>query len=534
MYNMNEGVSKGEQVVREYDRMKGLRVNWDRYWEELSEYFLPQKDNVYGYKIDGEQKHNRLYDSTSILALELLSSSFHGMLTNPSTVWFDLSTGNADLDGMKEVRSYAQTCVNIMIDTFNQSNFQEEIHEVYMDLGAIGTTVLQMEEDNETDIRFKSMPIYSSYIDENEKGVIDRLARCTQMTWRQIVRQFGIKLFETDENHDCMDSILNKPEQKEDVIFLIEPEEPNNPKSQKFIAYYVLRKKNMILKTAKYNSFPFAIPRWSKLNEEVYGRCPAMKALPDTKMLNAMMKTMIRGMQKVVDPPIMVPDNGFLLPIKTTPNGTNFYRTGMKDRIEAFPVASRPDIGLDFMENIRSRIREHFFTDQLQLIQQRDMTATEVMQRTDERLRFLGPILGRLNNELLKRIIDRTFDILERRGRFPKPPEALADKPDLKIVYTSQIAKAQRTGEANTLTKVLQATGVILEVQPDVFDNINGDEVLKFHARNFGLPEIMLKSDKEVAEARKARAEQQQAMMQAQQENMQADTQKKQSEAQQQ
>jgi hypothetical protein len=309
-----------------------------------------------------------------------------------------------------------------------------------------------------------------------------------------------------------------KPEEKEEIIFLIEPD------GKKYKAYHVHRKLGIVLKEVTYHSWPFAIPRWTKLNEEVYGRCPAMKCLPDVKMVNAVMKTTIRGMQKVVDPPLMVPDQGFLLPIKTTPGGTNFYRTGMKDRIEPFPTTARPDVGLDFIENIRERIRESFFADQLQLINQRDMTATEVMQRTDERLRFLGPVIGRLNNELLKPIIDRTFDILGRQAKFPKPPEELKDKADLKVVYTSQIARAQRTGELNTLIKVIQATEPIIAAQPDVMDNFDGDEVLRYHANVLGLHHSMLKDTRKVKETRQARAEQQQQMMQAQQENIQADT----------
>ena len=364
---------------------------------------------------------------------------------------------------------------------------------------------------------------------KNERGIIDRLAKSFEWPWRKIVRKFGKKVFK--EHADCQDLYMNKPDMKEEVIFLIEPADDTKVNSDKFKAYYVLRKKNLILKEMTYQSWPFAVPRWTKLNEEKYGRCPAMKALPDVKMLNAVMKTTIRGMQKVVDPPLMVPDNGFLLPVNTTPGGTNFYRTGMKDRIEAFPAIARPDIGLDFIENIRERVREHFFVDQLQLINQRDMTATEVMQRTDERLRFLGPILGRLNNELLRPIVDRVFDILNRRGKLPDPPQILSDQPNLKIVYTSQIAKAQRTGEANTLMKVLQASAPVLEAQPDVMDNINGDEVLKYNAKMFGLPEEMLNGDDQVEETRKQRAQQQQAMMQAQQDNMAADTAQKQAKA---
>jgi hypothetical protein len=515
-----KGSPLGEKIVKSYERLKGDRVNWDEYWEDLAEYFIPTKDNVYGYKMEGERKFNRLYDTTSIHSLELLASSFHGMLTNPSAIWFGLSTGDDRLDNIKEVRQYLQDCVKEIIQTLNKSNFQEEIHETYTDLGGIGTTVLAIEEDSDTDVRFYSSPIYSSYIAENEKGVIDTLYKKFDMTLRNIKKKYGEEKLQ--KIPELMYQIENKPHDKEEIIFCIEPDKE---KKGKWKAYHVLRKHSLVLKEMTYHSFPFAVPRWSKLNEEVYGRCPAMKALPDVKMLNAVMRTTIRGMQKVVDPPLMVPDNGFLLPVDTTPGGTNFYRTGMKDRIELFPTqGARPDVGLDFAENIRARVREAFFIDQMQLINQRDMTATEVMQRTEERLRFLGPILGRLNNELLRPIIDRVFDILSRKGKLPQAPGILKDNKDLSVIYTSQIAKAQRTSEAETLNRVLGASAAVIQYQPDVMDNINGDEVLKGNAKVFGLPEEYLNSVEAVADTRKARADMQKRMANAEAENIESST----------
>ncbi len=46
------------------------------------------------------------------------------------------------------------------------------------------------------------------------------------------------------------------------------------------------------------------------------------------------------------------------------------------------------------------------------------MTATEVVQRNEEKMRLLGPVLGRLQSELLRPMIDRTFAILLRKKLF--------------------------------------------------------------------------------------------------------------------
>jgi hypothetical protein len=215
-----------------------------------------------------------------------------------------------------------------------------------------------------------------------------------------------------------------------------------------------------------------------------------MKSLPDIKMLNSMMKTMIRAAQKAADPPLMIPDNGFLLPVRTQPGGSNIYRAGINDTM---------------VEQARQRIKSAFFIDQLQLQQGPQMTATEVMQRTEENLRMMGPILGRLNNELLKPIIDRVFGIMFRKGLFGDVPDDLKGK-DLEVRYVSQISKAQRSGEADTFTRVIQSVAPILEMQPQMLENINGDAVLRYHADVFGLPEEMLRGVEEVEGARKKAA----------------------------
>jgi hypothetical protein len=251
-----------------------------------------------------------------------------------------------------------------------------------------------------------------------------------------------------------------------------------------------------------------------------------MKALPDIKMLNKMMQTMIRAAQKAADPPMMVPDNGFLLPLKMTPGGTNIYRAGSKDKIEYLQSAARMEINHEMVEQARMRIRQAFFIDQLQLQDGPQMTATEVMQRTEEKLRTMGPILGRLNTELLRPIVDRVFDIMLRRGLFAPMPEALKGK-NLDIVYVSQISKAQRASEADTLTRVIQSVAPVAQMAPQMFDNLNSDMVLRYHAHIFGLAEDMLNDPEEVSKVREARAQQEQAMVQAQQENVQADTEQK-------
>lgn len=516
--DIKSDAEKAEFVALKYAKLKQDRVNWDSYWEKIAEYVLPRKDEVYGTIVSGEDKHSntRLYDSTSIHSNELLASALHSMLTNPSSIWFGLASGDKKLDTQKEVRQYFQDCVSIMIQTLNNSNFQTEIHETYLDLGSIGTTTLRIEEDDETDIRFFSEPIYGSYVDENNKGIIDTVYREYEYTLRQVTQEFGEQILA--DLPDVKRQYEKDPMMKIKITHAIE-----TTSTGKIISLHVYCDKKYLLREAKFNEWPIAIPRWTKISGEKYGRSPAMKALPDIKMLNQMQKTLIRASQKVADPPLLVPDNGYLLPVRTVPGGSTIYRAGTKDEIKPLIHNARLDLNAELIEQTRMRIRSAFFIDQLQLQEGPQMTATEVNQRTEEKLRMMGPILGRLNNELLKIIVDRVFSILARKNKLPKAPPALRGK-NLEIKYISQIAKAQRSSEADTFTRVISSIAPIIELQPQIFDNINGDEVIRKHAEIFGLPEEMLRDRKEVEQSRAAQAQQAQQAQQAEVDNTEADT----------
>tara|TARA_R100000458_G_C8267933_1_gene242809 strand:- start:159 stop:1763 length:1605 start_codon:yes stop_codon:yes gene_type:complete len=503
-----------EQIIRRFEQLKSNRINWEDHWQELADYVLPRKDDIFRTRTYGEKKHNKVFDSTGIHANELLASALHGMLTNPSTQWFELTTGDELLDQDDEVRLWLQTAVRQMHKVLNNSNFQTEIHEVYLDLGSFGTACMRMEEDDEEVVRFQSRPIYEAYVDQNNKGGIDTVYRSFFWTARQIKQEFGEEAL-TEDMLSQLEAKLHDRYDEYEIIHAVEPvtddyDGPEIKKGHKFRSTYVLKEKKKVLSYGGFKEFPYVIPRWTKIAGEVYGRSPAMKALADIKMINQVMKTTIRSAQKTVDPPLMMPDDGILLPIKTAPGGINYYRAGSADKIEPLQTGSRVDFGFQMMEQIRMRIREAFFIDQLQLGSGPQMTATEVSQRTEEKLRLLGPILGRQQFELLRPLIDRIFNVMMRKNLFPPPPQQLSQA-SLQVQYSSQIAKAQRSADAQSFTRVLNIIGPLFELKPEMMDNINTDQLLRYVSRAYGLPEEVINPLEMVLEDRQAR-QQQQAM----------------------
>ena len=496
--------AKAAAIIKRIDTMKAHRHNWERHWLEVAEYILPKKDNIYGEKVEGEKKFNLLYDSTSIQSAETLAANLHGMMTNPATEWFSMSTGIMEMDSREDVRAYLQAVTRIILDMLNESNFQSQIHETYMDLAGFGTNLLRVLEDDTYTVRFESRPIYEAYIMENKSGVVDTVYYEYELTIAQIIQEFGDKWL----THEMKQKYKDQPMCKYKVLHAVEPRAQVQgrvkiPKNMPFASFHVLRDGNILLKESGFHENPNIVPRWSKIAGETYGRSPGMKALADIKMLNKVKKAHIEHMQLMVSPPLQVPDEGVLLPIKTSPNSVNYYRAGTKDRIEPLNVGGAPTINENFIAQIKEQIRQAFFIDQMQLVQNPRMTTMEVAHRRDEQLRTLGPLMGRLNHELLRPLIDRVFGIGLRANKFPEAPEVLRGM-KVNVRYISQIAKAQLMSEVDNVTRAMQFLAPFFEAKPETMDNFTGDGLVSFATQSFNLPQVILTSKREKAKIRQA------------------------------
>jgi hypothetical protein len=255
---------------------------------------------------------------------------------------------------------------------------------------------------------------------------------------------------------------------------------------------------------------PHLVARFYKAPGEKYGRCPGTESLPDAKMLNEMMKTTIRAAQRVVDPPLLVPDDGMLGPVNTVPGGINYFRAGgiADDRITPFRTGADIGISLEMMEEVRARISKTFFLDQFQLGVGPAMTATEVIQRTEERLRLLGPVLGRLQTEVLGPLIERVYGILDRAGRIPPAPDQVQGVP-LSIEYESPIAKSQQQLEANSILRLTEIMLPYIDRDPTILDRLDGDFAFLHVGRMFNVNPKTFRGDDEVDAIRAQRAEKQ-------------------------
>ena len=503
-----------KNLLKRFDRLKSQRQNWESHWQEVADYMQPRKADVTKSRSKGDKRTELIFDSSPLQSVELLAASLHGMLTNPSTPWFSLRFKEYEMENEDEAKEWLEDATEVMYSAFNKSNFQQEIFELYHDLITFGTAAMFIEEDDDDVLKFSTRHINEMYIAENDKGRIDTVFRKFKLSARSAIQKFG--------NVSNNIAVIAKKDPYEDVEILhaVYPRSDFDPKKQDkanmpFASVYLEAGSGDELSVSGFREFPFVVPRYLKASHEIYGRSPAMTALPDVKMLNEMSKTTIKSAQKQVDPPLLVPDDGFILPVRTVPGGLNFYRSGTRDRIETLNIGANTPLGLNMEEQRRNSIRNAFYVNQLMMQQGPQMTATEVIQRNEEKMRLLGPVLGRLQSELLKPLIDRCFALILRKNLFRPAPEFLSGK-DIEIEYVSPLAKAQKSTELQSIMRAIEIMGSLANVAP-VFDHINMDKLVRHLADIVGVPQKILKPQSELNAQREEAQAQQQQMEQMQQ-----------------
>lgn len=513
-----------KKLIQRFKMAETERANFTNHWQEIAQVMSPAgavftNNNV----TQGSKDTRKIYDTTGTHANELLSSGFFSLLTSPTVPWFTLLTSDRILNDMREVQIWLNDVSRIMAHEIQrpQTGFTTAMHEFYLEYGAYGNgTMFVTEKADMSSLLFMSLPLAECFYIENDEGFVDTLIRRYNRTAHQLIEHFG----EAAVSESVRKAIQGgQIENKFEILHFIMPNFMAGlhglySEELPYLSVYVEKEKMHVLSVSGFSEQPFMAARFYKMPQEIYGRGPGSTALPDLDMLQEMSKTILRGAQKMVDPPLQMPDQGFINPPNTAPGRVNYYRSGSNDRIEPLLTGGRPDIGIDIMQMIQNRIREIFFVDQLQLNIGPQMTATEVLQRTEEKQRLMGPVIGRASTELLSPLLIRCFGLLARAGRLPEPPAIFMEQDArLKILYTSPIFKAQEQVAANNIMRAQQVLLPFAGVDPTVNDFFHPMRTAEVVSELFNLDPRIKRTEDEIVEVQQQRQQAQMAAQNAEQ-----------------
>jgi hypothetical protein len=516
--------SRAAEVLEGYDRLKGARGTWENHWQEVAERVWPTMAEMTGWRTPGEKRSEKIFDSTAQRALPRFSAAMDSMLTPATQLWHGLHTGIPELDDDIAVRRWCDTLRDVM---FRQrysptANFASQAFECYMSLGAFGTSAMFIDEVPGVTLRYRAIPLSELVIDLDHVGRVDTVYRSFQLSARQAIQ---IPNWAGKLPRGIVEQAKSAPNTMFEFVHCVRPntdykEGMAGADGMRYLSRYVSREGQVLLEDSGYRVMPYAVGRYVTGPREIYGRSPAMEALADIKSLQEMEKTMLRMAHRMVDPPLILTEEGALNAFSVRPNALNYgyLRDDGTPLVQPLMTGGNLPIGIEMADQKRRAVNDSFLVTLFQILveEPRAMTATEVLQRAQEKGALLGPTMGRQQSEFLGPIIDRELDLLSASFNLPEPPPVLLDYlssgGEILPKYQGPLARLMKTEEAAGILRTIEAMLPVAQVSGDmsVLRRINADEAIKLIAEANGVPAKALRTDEELEAMDAEDAQQQQ------------------------
>jgi len=523
----------GAQIKKRFDALVENRKTLEDTYQVIEKFVVPFRGEFFKPMAEEQEvdwRRREIFDSTAIMACQTLASSMQGSLTSPSVKWFTLGFRQSELNESNEAMRWIEDCENKVYSALQDSDFNLEASEFYLDLSSYGTSILveEVDDDNENweEIDFSAVPIVDAYFEQDRNGNVKILYRRIKWLPLQIMDKFGedkVPEWVIQANEKASSTKIElifcvyyraDKEDADTSKFLVAKERPYGCK-------YVFHKDASEIggEGGKYE-MPAFIARFRKVAGSRWGHSPAFVCLSDILTLNQLTEETLESLGKVVDPSTIVTERGLLSDLDLGRGGLTVAKS--KDDIWAYESKARFDVGELKIDRLQGAINQAFFVDQLQLKESPAMTATEVNVRYELMQRLLGPTLGRLQQDFLDPLIQRTFNILMRAGRLEEPPQIVtAMKAEYDVRYIGPLPRAQRMQTVDAMNQYIANMAGVAELFPQVLDIPDMDAYAREVAALSGVPAKLINDKKTVEAGRKAKQEEEsrmQAAMQAEQE----------------
>lgn len=518
----------GQDIIKCRDALKAGRSALESHWDELSGLFMPFRLMQSG-GIPDIPSADQVFDSSPRRAALILANGLASLVTPREEIWFEFQAPKAlrkDDEALKFYREASEAAR----EHIEASNFYEEIQEAYIESPVFGTTALFCGDlDNRNELYFRIQPIKTYHIAEDAKGRVNAFYRDLHLTADQAAEEFGKDSLPLEIRNK-----IGKPEAKSELFDFVHavfrrtteraPDDAPEGAKKPWHSRVVHEKSKQTVQDGGYDEFPFAVHRFRRFGQCVWGFGPGSLAASDSRQLQFLNQLADVAAEKAVFPPVIAPNSlegeigqGALEITYVDPGDPNSASI-----LREWATAGRYDVAKDRLADKRQQVEQAFYVDLFQLFAMRaqeraPMTATQASLVAGEKLTQFYAVFGRWVSEMLDPILARVFGVLLRAGALPPPPQSVMNVINGKargvaapaVLYKNKIMLAMQARENGSLMEFMNLAGPMLQVYPEAIDALNMPVIVRDSARNAGLPEDWIRTKKEIAVIQAARAEQQ-------------------------
>ncbi|AHA28018.1 portal protein [Candidatus Liberibacter americanus] len=512
------------QLIEQLTVLKNDRMALNASIEELSKFLYPY-----------EAHNSTMWDTTGSEACIKLSSLISSLITPQGQRWHGLSyplskQQDTYILDEKSIMSWCDDITDILFRYRDRphSGFSQCLQSFYTSAVECGTGCFYVESDidaqgKEDGIRYIPVPFKDVYIWVNHQQDIDTVLREFKFTAEQIVSKWGENVLSSSMKR----SLEVKDCEKYTFIHAVYPKSikerrddgKNGYSFKNFHSKYVCVEEKRFFEEKQIATLGYVVGRFRTRADEIYGKSPALEALPAIRRLNEISSELAQYARLSLNPPFIAPADAKQFDFKFKIRHVNIGAVNKEGKALFHPIPlGNPHPYYKEIERIQSSIHSLFLLDLFQILEDRaSRSAAESLEKTKEKGAFVAPIIGRIQSDFLSHMVAREIDILSFQGKLPTFEGSNNLSPSihfLKVEATSPLFKYQ---QAEAVSSVYQSCNGLIELsaktgQPEILDVYDFESAARFCVKNSGSPAVFLRDDEEVKQIRLQRYKQMEQM----------------------
>lgn len=496
--------SESNPLVKRIEGMFAARQPLESLWQTVYQFVLPERAQFFlGSSGPGVSPRigDEVFDSTAIDSAERLVELLITGLIPPWQKWFRIVPGPYIRDPAlrEQLLPLLELAETVLLSFLNDSNFYLEMQTMLLDRVVGGTGCIQRR-PSEDRLRYKTIPLAETALQEDSDGEITAVARRYRLSYRDLERTYPGKLPTT--------------------WALAAAEDPDNPKHEVYeldsrtaagdwATVVMLKEGGHELFRSVYSHQRTFATRWSAMAGSPYGRGPGMRAISDVRALNKLKEMVLKNAALAVAGVYTVTDDGVINPytvslepgarIPVASNNPN------DPSILPLPTSGNFDVGSFSMEDLRNSIKRIFMDDQFAPLGRTPQSATEVAERTRVLAQSMGAATARLQHEVLLPLLQDAFAWLASRGELPEGLDLASH--DVRVEFVSPLARAQWAEEEQSILEMMNYAAEFGQVDPKAGLAVDVHEALRVLGEKKAVPTSIMRSASEIEQLTEEAAE---------------------------
>lgn len=513
-----------KELMKRGNKLFEQKANFDSLCQEIASNFYAARAD-FTTKINlGDEFASHQVDSYPELVRRDLANAFASMLRPSNQQWF-MAHVDDDLEQDRNVRAYLEyidkVTARILYDP--ATNLRRTAAEADNDLAAFGNAVISVVDNKQRDgIVMRAWHLRDCAWAEDEVGGVCALHRKQKITLGNLARQFGAN--KVPMKHRAK---LDKDPMSEITIRHCAIAKDNyDPYGSKksvgglpFYSVWYTEEGDLLAEIAE-PSMPYVVPRWAKVSTSPYAFSPAtIIALPNARLIQRMMLTLIEAAEKTVDPPLVATHEAIKSEVDLSAGGITWvdreYDERLGEALRPLNLGRNVGLGVEILERQRTMLAEAFYLSKINLPQSREKTAYETARLVEEYVRNALPLFEPLEAEYNAGILDAVMNRALRLGAYGPPdmiPEPLRGK-DVQFRFINPLREAMAKRKVMAFQESTGILAAAAQFKPDALAAVDVNTMLRDALHGAGAPALWLKSEEQMV-AEQAQAQQMQKMQQ--------------------